>query len=72
MLLKQHLYNTLHARESQARPETLLRFVGLKVILGALGLMLPLASAISPWLTPLAALGLVIIQLLAIFTVHIP
>jgi DoxX-like protein len=41
-------------------------------ILGALRLFLPLLTGILPWLTPLAAIGLTMIQLLAIFTEHLP
>lgn len=44
----------------------LLRFVGVAEVLGAIGLILPLATGILTWLTPLAALGLSIIQVLAI------
>jgi len=37
-----------------------------------LGLILPLVTSIMPWLTILAAIGLTLIQLLAIFTEHLP
>ena len=53
-------------------PDALLRFVGTAEILGALGLILPTATGILPWLTPLAAIGLAIIQALATFSVHLP
>jgi len=49
-----------------------IRFVGTSELLGALGMILPLATGILPWLTPLAAVGLSVIQLLAIFMVHLP
>lgn len=49
-----------------------IRFVGAAELLGMLGLILPILTGILPWLTPLAAVGLSIIQLLAIFTVHLP
>jgi len=49
-----------------------LRSIGIPEILGALGLILPMVTGILPWLTPLAAVGLTVIQLLAIFTVHLP
>ena len=49
-----------------------LRRVGVVEVLGALGLILPAATGILPWLTPLAALGLAIVQLLAIFMEHLP
>ena len=41
-------------------------------MLGALGMILPMLTGILPWLTPLAAVGLSIIQVLAIFMVHLP
>jgi hypothetical protein len=41
-------------------------------LLGALGLILPLVTGILPWLTVLAAIGLALIQLLAILTEHMP
>ena len=49
-----------------------IRFIGTAELLGALGLILPLATGILPWLTPLAAVGLALIQALAISTVHFP
>ena len=39
------------------------RFVGVAELLGAIGLILPLATHILPWLTPTAATGLAIVQL---------
>ncbi|GAA3457635.1 DoxX family protein [Dactylosporangium matsuzakiense] len=42
------------------------RFIGIVEILGGLGLILPWATGIAPILTPLAAVGLAIIMLLAI------
>ena len=51
---------------------TKVRFVGILEILAALGMLLPMIFNIFPWLTPLAAAGLTLIQILAIFTVHIP
>ena len=51
-------------------PELLTRFIGTMEILGALGLILPAATRILPGLTPLAALGLSVIQVLAM-GVHI-
>jgi uncharacterized membrane protein YphA (DoxX/SURF4 family) len=44
----------------------LTRFVGVSEVLGAIGLILPLATGILAWLTPLAALCLVVVQVLAI------
>lgn len=54
------------------RSDGFLRFLGTTEILGALGIILPMLTGILPWLTPLAAIGFTIIQLLAISTVHIP
>lgn len=44
----------------------LVRFIGFAEAAGAIGLVLPVLTGILPWLTPLAALGLGIIQVLAI------
>lgn len=49
-----------------------IRFVGVSELLGAVGLILPALTGILPWLTPLAAIGLALIQVLAIFTIHLP
>jgi uncharacterized membrane protein YphA (DoxX/SURF4 family) len=54
------------------RSDEFVRFVGISELLGAIGLILPLVTGILPWLTPLAAIGLTLIQLLAIFTEHLP
>ena len=43
----------------------LTRFIGVAEVLGALGMFLPAASRIRPGLTPLAALGLFTIMVLA-------
>ncbi len=40
-------------------------FIGLTEVIGAAALVLPMAIGILPWLTPLAALGLAIIVLMA-------
>lgn len=48
----------------------LTRFVGVAEILGAIGLIAPLATGILPWLTPLAAAGVALIQILAM-TFHL-
>jgi uncharacterized membrane protein YphA (DoxX/SURF4 family) len=49
-----------------ASPELLVRFIGFVEIAGALGMILPAATRILPFLTPLAALGFAVIQVLAI------
>lgn len=43
----------------------LTRFIGVMEVLGALGVLLPAATRIRPGLTPLAALGLFTIMVLA-------
>ena len=52
--------------------DNFVRFVGVSELLGAIGLILPMLTGILIWLTPVAALGLVLIQILAVFTVHLP
>ena len=51
-------------------PVPLVRFIGVAEIAGALGVVLPAATRVKPWLTPLAAFGLALIMLFAI-PVHI-
>jgi uncharacterized membrane protein YphA (DoxX/SURF4 family) len=46
-------------------PALLVRFIGLAELAGALGLLLPSLVRVRPALTPLAALGLVAVMLLA-------
>lgn len=43
-----------------------IRFIGIVEIAGALGMVLPMVTGILPWLTPLAAIGFAVIQVLAI------
>ncbi|MET0621795.1 MAG: DoxX family protein [Pyrinomonadaceae bacterium] len=47
-------------------PGWFVRFVGVAEVLGALGLILPGLLRIKPWLTPLAAAGLVVIMIGAV------
>ena len=49
-----------------ALPEGLVRFIGVSELLGGLGLILPAATRIKPILTPLAAVGLTTVMMLAI------
>jgi uncharacterized membrane protein YphA (DoxX/SURF4 family) len=69
-------FQTAKAKEqmpwTKERSDGFVHFVGVSELLGALGLILPLVTGILPRLTPLAAIGLIIIQLLAIFTEHLP
>jgi uncharacterized membrane protein YphA (DoxX/SURF4 family) len=51
-------------------PSGLVRFIGVAELAGALGVVLPAATRIKPWLTPLAAAGLGLIMLLAM-PVHV-
>ena len=44
----------------------LITFIGMAEITGSLGIVLPMATNIAPWLSPWAAIGLAIIMLLAI------
>ncbi|HEX7176989.1 MAG TPA: DoxX family protein [Pyrinomonadaceae bacterium] len=44
-------------------PGWFVRFIGVAEVLGALGLLLPGLLRVKPWLTPLAAAGLVIIMI---------
>jgi uncharacterized membrane protein len=50
----------------EAVPERLVRTVGVLEILGAIGLILPALTGIAPWLTPLAALLLGVVMVLAL------
>ena len=69
-------FQTTRAKErmpwAKERSNEFVRFVGVSEMLGALGLIFPLLTGVLPWLTPLAAIGLTLIQLLAIFTEHLP
>jgi len=69
-------FMTARAKETlpwaKDRSDNFVRFVGISELLGALGMILPILTGILPWLTPLAAIGLAVVQLLAIFTVHVP
>ena len=69
-------FNTAKAKGmlpwAKDRSDAFVRFVGTSELLGALGLILPLVTGILPWLTVLAATGLALLQLLAIFTEHLP
>ena len=69
-------FQTSKAKEqlpwAKNRSDSFVRFVGISEVLGAIGLILPLVTGILTWLTPLAAIGLALIQLLAIFTEHLP
>lgn len=69
-------FQTAKAKEqfpwAKNRSDGFIRFVGISELLGALGLILPIVTGVLPWLTVFAAIGLALIQLLAIFTEHLP
>ena len=69
-------FQTAQAKErmswAKERSDEFVRFVGVSELLGALGLILPLVTGILPWVTIFAAIGLILIQLLAIFKEHLP
>src|ERR687884_922806 len=50
---------------SSALPRPQVVFIGFAEVLGAAGLVLPMATGVLPWLTPLAAVGLAVIVLMA-------
>lgn len=69
----QHGYSMLF-RVEQARTRVawtravsipVLRFIGVAEILGAIGVILPAATGVLPWLTVAAAVGLVTVMVLA-------
>ena len=45
----------------------LVTFIGFSEIAGAVGIVLPMAANVAPWLSPAAAAGLATVMLLAIF-----
>jgi putative oxidoreductase len=47
-------------------PEALVRFIGVAEVIGAVGLILPSLLRIQPKLTPIAAVGLVLVMLFAV------
>lgn len=59
-------YAELAAQQPWAKqtPEALVTFIGVVEVLGALGVILPAATRIQPWLTPLASAGFVVIMIL--------
>lgn len=44
----------------------MVKFIGLAEVLGAVGMILPILLDVLPWLTPLAAIGFIVLQVLAI------
>lgn len=48
--------------------QNIIRVIGLLEVLGAVGVILPALTGILPWLTPIAAVGLVLVMLGAMLT----
>lgn len=46
-------------------PRSVVLFIGVMEVVGAVGLVAPMATGFSPWLTPLAAIGLAVNVLMA-------
>lgn len=57
---------------TNGRSDNFIRFVGFSELLGGMGVVLPMLTGILPWVTILAAIGLTLVQGLAIFTEHLP
>jgi putative oxidoreductase len=51
---------------SEKTPSLLIRFIGFSELLGAVGLIAPIAFRVKYFLTPLAALGIALIMMLAL------
>ena len=70
------VFDTAKTREQLPWPkrhsDNFVHFLGVVELLGAFGVVLPMLTGILPWLTPVAALGLALVQILAIFTEHLP
>jgi hypothetical protein len=54
------------------RSERFIRFIGISELVGALGILLAVLTANFPWLAIFAAIGFSLIQILAMFTEHLP
>ncbi|MBL8063680.1 MAG: DoxX family protein [Anaerolineales bacterium] len=69
-------FRTQKAKEqmpwARNRSEFFIRFVGVSELVGALVILLAVLTGGFPWLTILAAAGFTLIQILAIFTEHLP
>src|SRR5258707_13692694 len=49
-------------------PQNIVRLIGLLEVLGAIGVILPALTGILPWLTPVAAGGLILVMVGAMLT----
>lgn len=54
------------------RSESFIRFIGISELLGVSGILTVVFTSGFPWLAVLAAGGFTLIQILAIFTEHLP
>jgi uncharacterized membrane protein YphA (DoxX/SURF4 family) len=68
--MKLFAYEKFKAQSEKKGPNGITRglaaFIGVAEVAGALGIVLPMATNIAPWLSPWAAVGLATIMLLAI------
>ena len=69
--LKLFAYQKYKAMSEKNGPSGLSRglvtFIGLSEVAGAVGIVLPMAVNVAPWLSPAAAAGLATVMLLAVF-----
>ena len=54
------------------RSERFIRFIGISELVGVLIILLTMLTGYLPWLAICAAIGFSLIQILAIFTEHLP
>ena len=68
--MKLFAYDKYKAMSEKNGPSGLSRglvtFIGVAELLGAIGIVLPMAAGIDAWLSPLSAAGLAIVMLLAV------
>ena len=57
---------------TNGRLDNFIRFVGVAELLGGIGVVLPMVLNILPGITVIAAIGLTLVQVFAIFTEHLP
>lgn len=57
------IFSVEEMTQQMPMPGAFLHFIGIVEILGGLGMLLPGLLRIKPWLTPLAAVGLLIIMI---------
>src|ERR1700693_1405840 len=68
--MKVFAYEKYKAMSEKSGPTDLKRelvmFIGLSELAGAIGIVLPMAAMVAPWLSPIAAAGLATVMLLAV------